>query len=92
MESAGNHQVQDEKQIVVESEYNPLAESRNVDDAPAFGRSNRGDGSAYEKRADDSDALESLPDNTFRKGLDVDGDIRQLGHMVSIWKPDLVGK
>ena len=78
--SAGNHQVKHEEEFALGFEDDPLAEPMKVDDRAAVDRRQRRVDRAQEKRRRQTDALHLLPDDTRPQRVEVQEDVRQLGH------------
>jgi hypothetical protein len=78
-QTARDHQVDDQEEITLEYEDDPLADSAQPEDLLArgfaYGRIKRAN---YERIADDN-ALESLVDNSRGEPLQVQQDVRELG-------------
>ena len=80
VESAGDHQMQDEPEIVIEPEDDSLPQSPRLADGLAVGLVQGRVERPQQERAADAHAVQALADDATVEGLDIDGDIRQLGH------------
>jgi hypothetical protein len=86
VETAGDHEVQDEEEffvgviVGVEDEDDALAEAAEALNYFAFNGMNGWDGGAKQKRAGDAQLLEWLADDAWRESGEVCGDVGKLGH------------
>ena len=83
VQTAGNHQVQDQPEVVVESNGDAFADSPQPGHLAAKRRFERGIGGAEQKRSADQDVVERFPANALIERFDIDDDIRQLWHFDS---------
>ena len=88
-EAAGDHQVEDQKQIAFQTPHDPFAEAAEVDHPPARRRCDRRIDGAQQKGAGEADGLQRLSHDARPQGLDVDHDVRKLGHAKSDSMPDI---
>ena len=72
--------MQDEPQLVVESNRDALADSAQLPYEPPLGERQRRLGGAQEKRTRQTDPLEALADDATLERDQVGGNIGQLGH------------
>ena len=79
-ESAGDHQMHDEVQVVVEVEHDPLAEPAHVAHGAPDERVERRLDAAQREHAANGVARERLADQPTGNRLHVDRDVGQLGH------------
>ena len=79
-EAPRDHQVEDQEQIALEREYDPLAEPAEAEHALSLGRGERRIDAAQERRTHDAHALERLAHAPRREAFDVDGDVGELRH------------
>ena len=79
-QTAGDHQVENDVQVAGEAEHDALAEPAQVFDRPSDQLGDRRIDRAQDERAGQPHALERLADNAGAQGLEVDGDVGQLGH------------
>src|SRR5439155_26174836 len=77
---SGDHQVEDEEEIAFESDDDALAHSTHVAHAPAFGGFGRRLEGPQQVEPQDADLLDLLAHDSAREVLDVERDVRQLGH------------
>ena len=80
LEPPGDHQVQDEEQVVLEHEDDALAQPLERDDPLAVDGGERRLDRAQQERARQPHLVERLADHAVGDALDVDGDVGQLGH------------
>ena len=80
MEAAGDHEMEDEPEIVVEAESDALADATEFADGVAFGGGNGRVGGAEEEWATDADVLETLADDAGFQCGEVSGDVGEFGH------------
>ena len=82
MQPSRDHQMEDQPHVVIETNGDTLADTpQALDLMPhAFGGQAL---RAYEERAGDLSSLKVLTKDAALKRLDVNGDIRQLGHSYS---------
>src|SRR4029079_2937421 len=78
---AGDHQVQNEEQLALQGEHDPLAEAAQADDLATFHRADRRIRGAQQKRVEQHDPAQGPALDVRAQALQVDGDIRQLGHL-----------
>src|SRR5262249_40415753 len=80
MKPARDHQMKNQEKIAIEGKEDPLPEASEPDDRfPLALLEGRVDG-PQEKRARKSDFLETLTFHPRVEGLEVDDDVRKLGH------------
>ena len=83
-QTPGDHQVQDEEQVVVDADDDPFAEAfHGLHRAPLGGLERGRDGPQHE-RAEQPGPLDSLPDDARREAGHVHLDVRQLQHARSV--------
>jgi hypothetical protein len=75
-----DHQVQNEKEVVVRAQDDPLAQSLHRAHRLALDRRHRRVDRTKQERARDARALERLVDDARPEALDVDGHVRKLRH------------
>ena len=80
VQPAGDHQVEDEEEVVVEREDDALAEPRDASDHLPLDRAERRRRRSHQKRADQPNAVDRLADDPRGKRFDVDRDVRQFRH------------
>jgi len=80
VQASGDHEVEDQEQIALEREHDPLPEAAQPDDAPALGAGDRRGDRAEEERAAQADALEALFLDTRRECREVREDVGKLRH------------
>ena len=71
----------DEEEIVFELQYNPLSHSPHTENPLPIGRADGWIDRTEEKWLGDAGALERLSHNARLERFDVDGYVRQLGHL-----------
>src|SRR5262249_39844422 len=79
-EAAGDHQVDDEEEVLLEPENDAFAEPPDRLDGFADGGVERRIERAHQKWVDDSDALERLAEDPRRETRPVRFEIRKFGH------------
>ena len=79
-QSAGDHQVQHQKQLVFEREHDALAQPAHAGNALALGVGDRRQRGAQHEEADKADVLEALAGDARLEALGVDDDVGQFGH------------
>ena len=79
-QAARDHQVDDEKQIVVEGEDDALADAAHAADDRAVDRVDRRIDRAEDERAVEREPLEAAADDVARQRLEVDDDVGEFGH------------
>ena len=80
MEAAGDHQMQDQPDVVFKADGDALADAAEFADRLAFcGRDGRLRGAQKERRGD-ADVFEALVEDAALDGGDVGGDVGQLRH------------
>jgi hypothetical protein len=72
--------MQEEPQVLVESDGDALADSAQLPYDPPLGERQRRLGSAQQKGTPQTDTLESLVEETTLERDEVSGDVGQLGH------------
>ena len=82
VEPARNHEVQGEEEVVLEHEDDPLAEPPHCGDPPPLCGADGRLGGPEQERAPEPDRLERRAAHPRLDRLDVDRDVRQLGHGV----------
>lgn len=75
MKAAGDHQMENEPEVVFEADADAFAESAEVDDSFARGACERRSCGAEEKRADDADGVEGLAEDARFERFDVNDDV-----------------
>jgi hypothetical protein len=84
MQSARDHQVQDQPQLVSESKRDPFANAADFDDFLAFAFGNRWNGRAKQERAGDPCTNQCLLNDSCFQGVKVNSDVRQFRHTAKI--------
>jgi hypothetical protein len=82
-EPAGNHQVQDQEQLVAEIEHEALSQPAQVHDSPSFERRHRRLDRTNDERVAQAHALDRLVHDARAQGIQVQLDIGQLRHDIS---------
>ena len=82
LEAAGDHQVDDEEQLVFELHTSRLPRRRSADDLLAVGVIDRRIERANEERAGEADPIEPLPDDARSQRMQVELDVRKFRHAV----------
>ena len=80
VEPAGDHEMEDEPAVALETEDDALAEPAERGDAAAGERVDGRGGGAEEKRIREPDFFECAAEDAAFKSLEVDRDVRELGH------------
>jgi len=81
VEPAGDHEVQDEKEIALQPDDDALAEATEPRDAPARGRRERRIDGAEQEGIREAHALQTRAGDARFERFDVDDDVGQLGHL-----------
>ena len=84
METAGDHQVEDQPEVAVQAEGDALADAADCADGFAFGSGDGRDGGAQQEWAIDADLLQCLVENARLEGGDVGGDVGQFRHAYEV--------
>jgi hypothetical protein len=80
MEAAGNHEVENEPQVVLDSDGNAFADAAKCADGAAFDAGEwRLDG-AEKKGAGEADAFEGLAEDAGVEGRDIGSNVREFRH------------
>ena len=80
VETAGDHQVQDEEEVVIKGKHDALAEAAKFADGLAFDGVDARDGGAEEEWGGDAQVFERLTDYARGERGEVGRDVRELGH------------
>ena len=84
VEAAGDHEVEDQPEMVIEAEGDALADAAELVDGTSFGGGERWLDGAEEERAGEADALKSTADYARFERVDVGGDVGELRHGVRL--------
>ena len=84
VEAAGDHQMEDEPEIVVDSDGDALADAAELDDFMAEGVVDGRIGGTKKKGAGNLNTAQRLAEDARSEGVEVNDDIRQLGHFDSL--------
>lgn len=84
MEAPGDHEVQDEPEVVVETDGDSLADSAQFPDGLAFDAAQWWVDTAQQKGAGEAHMFEWLAEDPLFEGFDVDDDVGQFGHCPQI--------
>ncbi len=84
MQTAGDHQMQDEPEIAVHANGDALADAPEFAHDAALGVGEWGLGGSKEKGAGDSNALDWLTNDAWFECGEVGGDVGEFGHVVQI--------
>ena len=79
----GDHQVDDEKQIVVEGEHEALADAAHTANGLGMNGSERRIDGAQDEGAVQGDPLEAAADDVARQRLEIDDDVGEFGNVIS---------
>jgi hypothetical protein len=79
-EAAGDHEVEDQKEIALQAPHDALAQASQVDDPPPHRRRDRWVDGAHQKRAGEANDLQRLTRDARPQGLDVEHYVRKLWH------------
>jgi len=82
VESAGDHQVEDQPEVIVEAYADAFAEAAEMANRFAFRASERRVRGAQQKWAGDAYSFEALPENALLERFEVNDDVGKLGHLV----------
>ncbi len=83
-QAAGDHEMDDDEEVAGEGEDDALAEALDAgDDLALDGRDRRRDRAQQERMAD-AHALEAMADDLGVEPLEIDADVGQFGHRVSV--------
>jgi hypothetical protein len=80
VKTTGDHEMEDEPEVVFEAEADAFAEAAKAENFSAEGVGEGRSGGAEEKRAGDADGLESLVKDAGFESFDIDGDVGKFGH------------
>src|SRR6185312_1030791 len=80
VQASGDHQMQDEEQVVIEDKDNAFADAAKRTNFFAFDLANAGYRSAQQQWAGDAEVFQSLPDNPRRQRGEVGRDVGKFGH------------
>jgi len=80
VQASGNHQVQYQPNVVVETDANALPKPAQLDDRFPFNVSQRWERCSQEKWARYTHTIETLAENTFLERFDVHNNVGQFGH------------
>ncbi len=80
VEPARDHEMEDEEELPLDADHEPLSDSPELEHRAAGGGGDRGIDRLQEKRARDPDALEDLALDPRRELFQIDRQIRKLGH------------
>ena len=80
LETAGDHQVNDQEEVVIHLPDDALAETLEPAHAPALNRVDRRIDRTDEERARDANTLQPLPDDAGAERVEVELDVRQFRH------------
>ena len=83
MEAAGDHEVEDQPEVALESDGDAFPDAPQFADLLFFGRLERRVDRAQQKRTGQTDALEGLPEDARFERFDVNRDVGQLGHFLN---------
>jgi hypothetical protein len=83
MQSSGDHQMQHQPEFVFETERDPFPDSAQLNNLFSLDSLKRWIGGPQQERADDSNVLKSFALNTLFQRFEVNGYVRQFGHL---WK------
>jgi hypothetical protein len=83
-QAAGNHQVNDEPKIILNSDRDPLADAPDSSDDATFDAGERGGDGAKQKRTCDPDLLDRLSEDSRFDRPDVSGDVGEFRHSYQI--------
>ena len=84
MQSAGNHQMQHQPQLVFKSDANAFAQPSQRHDFLSFGDGKGRRCCAQQKWRGDLHAVERLIQNAPLEGLEIDDDVRKFGHIAIV--------
>ena len=84
----GDHQVQDEEQLAVELEDDPLAHPPQADDRASFDGGDRRLQRAHEERIADPQPLERLVQHPRGERFEVERDVGQFRHASLLYRTD----
>ena len=80
MKAAGNHQMQNEPEIVFEPDANPFTQAAQLSNLATFHACDWWRRRAQQKRRRNLHAFERLSQNSLLERFDVDNDVRQFRH------------
>ena len=83
VKTAGDHQMENEPEVVFEADADAFAESAEVDDSFPIRAGERWGCGAEQKRADDADSVEGLAEDAAFEGFDVNSDVGEFRHEFS---------
>ena len=79
-ETPGDHQMQNEEQLALQLEDDPLTEPVQRDDGLALQRRQGWIDGTQEERGRQPDAVHAMPDDARSEGVQVEQDVGELGH------------
>jgi len=80
METAGNHEMEDEPEVVFKANADAFAKAAEAQDFLAEGRGERRSGGTEQKRAGNAHGFEGLLEDAHLEGFEIDGDVGEFGH------------
>ena len=81
VKAAGDHQMEDEPEIIFEADADAFAEAAELEDFFAGGVGEGRVGGAKEKRAHDAHRFENLAEDSGFERFDVNGNVWEFGHV-----------
>jgi len=86
VQSSGNHQMKNEPEVAFEADADAFAEAAQLQDLFTGGFGEGRVCGAQEKRTDNANGFECLPEDARFESLDVNGDVREFGHAIFLLK------
>ena len=83
VKTAGDHEMENEPEVVLEADTDAFAEAAEVDDSFPKGAGERRSYGSEEKRADDADSVDGLAENARFERFDVNDDVGEFRHALS---------
>ena len=80
-ESSGDHQMNDDPHITIQTDANPFSDPPYVANAPTLSVTGKRIDRAYHERARDPNPFQYLPGNTCRDCFDINSYVRELWHL-----------
>jgi hypothetical protein len=80
MQTSGNHQMQDQPEVIFESECDPFANAAKRNNLLSFAFRDWWNGGPKEKGAADTNASKRLAGNTTVQSIEINRDVWQLRH------------
>jgi hypothetical protein len=84
-QSSGDHEVDGERELLLQPQEQPLAQPPERHHAPPLRRGDRRLDGPQHERLQDLDPLDRLPEHARRETLEVELEVGELGHEKALW-------